>query len=172
MIELADIFRQYGDQYCAQFDKPIPRSHRQVMKAIITCRTEALGGHHYVCDRCEQSLFSYHSCKNRHCPKCQNEQAQQWLVEQQALLLPTHYFMITFTDRLSVCPFFLWFPLVFLFFNVFILNQVFLFQNFLSVEPYSLFTFFPLDYYGLLFLCFHLSYYNWLKWERCSKGYF
>jgi hypothetical protein len=56
-----------------------------------------MGGHVYQCEACDEALYSYHSCKNRHCPKCQNDTAEQWLVEQQELLLPTPYFMVTFT---------------------------------------------------------------------------
>jgi hypothetical protein len=41
--------------------------------------------------------YSYHSCRNRHCPKCQNDKAQEWLQEQQDLLLPVPYFMLIFT---------------------------------------------------------------------------
>ncbi|CAN5793959.1 hypothetical protein BH20ACI3_BH20ACI3_05990 [soil metagenome] len=33
----------------------------------------------------------------RLCPKCQNEQANVWLAEQQNLLLPIHHFLVTFT---------------------------------------------------------------------------
>ncbi len=72
-------------------------SHRQVMRAIEQCRTEALGGHVYSCLDCEQVQYSYHSCRNRHCPKCQHERTQQWLEKQQDLRLPVPYFMLTFT---------------------------------------------------------------------------
>jgi len=41
--------------------------------------------------------YSYHSCRNRHCPTCQQDQAQAWLTQQQALLLPVPYFLVTFT---------------------------------------------------------------------------
>ena len=41
--------------------------------------------------------YRYHSCRNRHCPKCQNDKAQEWLEAQQDLLLPVPYFMLTFT---------------------------------------------------------------------------
>jgi hypothetical protein len=41
--------------------------------------------------------YSYHSCRNRHCPKCQNENAQAWLEKQQEMLLPVPYFLLTFT---------------------------------------------------------------------------
>jgi hypothetical protein len=67
------------------------------MQDIEHCRTESLGGQLYFCNQCQQQRYSYHSCKNRHCPKCQNEQANQWLQEQSELLLPTHHFLVTFT---------------------------------------------------------------------------
>jgi hypothetical protein len=97
VIELAEIFRQHGPAYRDKFKGRIPVSHLQVMQAIEQCRTEALGGHVYICDECDQTRYSYHSCKNRHCPKCQNQAGQQWLARQQALLLPVPYFMVTFT---------------------------------------------------------------------------
>jgi hypothetical protein len=67
------------------------------MDAIEHCRTEALGGQLYFCDQCQERLYSYHSCQNRHCPKCQNDQANEWLDNQKDLLLPVGYFMVTFT---------------------------------------------------------------------------
>lgn len=97
MIELAEIFRQHGPAYRQKFKGRIPASHLKAMTAIEHCRTEALGGHVYTCDECNQTRYSYHSCKNRHCPKCQNQAGQQWLTQQQALLLPVPYFMVTFT---------------------------------------------------------------------------
>ncbi|NCF69821.1 MAG: IS91 family transposase [Chloroflexi bacterium] len=97
MIEIAEIFRRYGPEYRKKFGERMPLRHRQAMAAIEQCRTEALGGHVYHCEACDEALYSYHSCKNRHCPKCQNETAEQWLVEQRELLLPTSYFMVTFT---------------------------------------------------------------------------
>src|SRR6266550_2128841 len=72
-------------------------SHRRAMQDIETCRTESLGGQLYFCAQCDQQRYSYHSCKNRHCPKCQNEQANDWLEQQKDLLLPTHHFLVTFT---------------------------------------------------------------------------
>ena len=97
MIALAEIFRQYGPAYRAKFGERMPSSHLKAMADIEACRTELMGGHLYACDECEQRRYSYHSCKNRHCPKCQNEAAQSWLERQKALLLPVPYFMLTFT---------------------------------------------------------------------------
>jgi hypothetical protein len=97
VIELAEILRQHGPAYREKFKGRIPASHLKAMAAIEQCRTEALGGHIYICDECGASRYSYHSCKNRHCPKCQNEAAQEWLARQTELLLPVPYYMVTFT---------------------------------------------------------------------------
>jgi Putative transposase/Transposase zinc-binding domain len=97
MVEVAEIFRLHGPRYRAQFGKRLLPSHRRAMQDIEQCRTAALGGQLYFCNQCQQQRFSYHSCKNRHCPKCGNEQATEWLQAQQNLLLPTHYFLVTFT---------------------------------------------------------------------------
>ena len=39
--------------------------------ALKKCRTSALGGHVDACDECGNISISYNSCRNRHCPKCQ-----------------------------------------------------------------------------------------------------
>jgi Putative transposase/Transposase zinc-binding domain len=67
------------------------------MEAIENCRTEALGGQVYHCSPCNQYRYSYHSCQNRHCPKCRNDDANSWLARQQQLLLPVPHFLVTFT---------------------------------------------------------------------------
>ncbi len=51
----------------------------------------------YACDDCHELAYSYHSCVNRNCPKCQNEQAEAWLQKQAKKLLPVPYFLLTFT---------------------------------------------------------------------------
>ena len=97
MVELAEIFRLHGPQYRAKFGQRMPRSHLRAMQDIESCRTPLLGGEVYLCNNCNQLRYSYHSCKNRHCPKCQNDQANCWLEEQKNLLLPVTYFMVTVT---------------------------------------------------------------------------
>lgn len=97
MVTLGDIFRQYGPQYQERYADRLSASQRQALRAIASCRTEALGGHVYRCPACAEMLYSYHSCRNRHCPRCQHAAAQQWLTAQQDLLLPVPYFLLTFT---------------------------------------------------------------------------
>jgi Putative transposase/Transposase zinc-binding domain len=104
MLEVADIFRLHGPDYRAKFSTRMLPSHRRAMQDIEHCRTESLGGQVYYCHQCQEQRFSYHSCKNRHCPKCQNQQANQWLEEQKSLLLPVPYFMVTFTLPAQLRP--------------------------------------------------------------------
>ncbi len=67
------------------------------MRAIEQCRTAALGGQVFSCPDCEAVQYRYHSCRNRHCPQCQHNVAEAWLAQQQQLLLPVPYFLMTFT---------------------------------------------------------------------------
>ncbi len=97
MVEMASVFRAHGPQYRAKFSDRMLPSHLRAMQDIEQCRTEVMGGQLYYCQKCIEHHYSYHSCKNRHCPKCQNHQAQQWLEKQTELLLPINYFFVTFT---------------------------------------------------------------------------
>jgi Putative transposase/Transposase zinc-binding domain len=96
MIELAEILRRYGPAYRAKFGAQMPPSHHKVMQDIEDCRTAALGGQIFFCEPCQESRYSYHSCQNRHCPKCGNGNAAEWLAMQNTLLLPVTSFMVTF----------------------------------------------------------------------------
>jgi hypothetical protein len=97
MTTLGDIFRRYGPQYRARYGRHMSADQHAAMHAIEQCRTEALGGHVYSCPSGQTMRYSYHSCRNRHCPTCQQEATQTWLAEQHALLLPVPYFLVTFT---------------------------------------------------------------------------
>lgn len=99
MVELADIFRRYGPEYIDRFGSAVLPSHRRAIDDIIACRTKEMGGHLYCCENteCEQIVYAYHSCGNRSCPKCGQDKTQQWVEKQYDRLLPTHYFLVTFT---------------------------------------------------------------------------
>jgi hypothetical protein len=94
-VELADIFRAYGESY--RRNHRLPVSHLKVMQAVERCRTAALGGHLEQCDRCGFERPAYNSCRNRHCPKCQSLAKVKWLDKQKSELLPTGYFHLVFT---------------------------------------------------------------------------
>lgn len=96
-MTLADVFDRFGPEYLALYHKNILPSHRSAIDAIVKCRTHWLGGQVWFCQECQEHHYSYHSCKNRHCPQCGNDAADQWLEKQQNILLPAVYFMATFT---------------------------------------------------------------------------
>lgn len=93
--EVADIFRLYGDDFRRQY--PVSYQQHLAMRDIMQCRTAALGGHADACDGCGVLRVSYNSCRNRHCPKCGALAKAEWLEQQKAHLLPTHYFHVVFT---------------------------------------------------------------------------
>ena len=97
MLELADIFRAAGPAYARAHAGQLLPSHRRAMAEIVACRTPALGGSLYQCDACAALDYRYHSCRNRHCPKCQDDRAQQWLARVQTRLLPCDHYLLTFT---------------------------------------------------------------------------
>ena len=67
------------------------------MRAIAACRTEALGGHLQACDRCGAVAVRYHSCRDRHCPKCQALAKERWVEARRAELLATRHDHVVFT---------------------------------------------------------------------------
>ena len=96
-IEVADVFRRHGEAYRQAHGAHLGRCERRVMGAIAACRTAALGGHVEQCTDCGKVRVSYNSCRNRHCPKCQNLARDQWIEARQAELLPVPYFHVVFT---------------------------------------------------------------------------
>ena len=97
MIEIADVFRRFADDYLSANGATILPSHRRAIADILACRTEALGGHLWRCDHCSAEVYSYHSCKNRSCPKCHTDQTERWLAARKAEVLPCPYFHVTIT---------------------------------------------------------------------------
>lgn len=69
----------------------------RTLSAIRRCRTAALGGHIDVCTNCNHIRISYNSCRNRHCPKCQQIQRERWIHARHDELLPVPYFHVVFT---------------------------------------------------------------------------
>ena len=96
-LEVADVFRRYGEDYRQQHAGSLSRDQLRVMSAIERCRTAALGGHVEQCDQCQFQRIAYNSCRDRHCPKCQSLARAQWIEDRQAELLDTQYFHVVFT---------------------------------------------------------------------------
>jgi hypothetical protein len=93
---LAEILAAHWPAYVAKFGRLIPDEQRAAVRAILRCRTPALGGQLYRCE-CGQAHYAYHSCNHRACPRCGRDDAAAWLQAQRARLLPVPYFLVTLT---------------------------------------------------------------------------
>ena len=94
-LELAQVIERFGKEFDNQH---APNAYiKRALGALLRCRTAALGGHIDKCDTCGHVRISYNSCRNRHCPKCQNTQSQAWVQDRKADLLPVPYFHLVFT---------------------------------------------------------------------------
>lgn len=69
----------------------------RTLDAVRRCRTASLGAHVDGCTSCGHLRISYNSCRNRHCPKCQGVQREQWIRAREQELLPVPYFHVVFT---------------------------------------------------------------------------
>jgi len=94
-FEVADIFREYIGAYQETF--PLLPDHYKIVHNLLSCRTAELGGHMERCNHCGTQRISYNSCRNRHCPKCQNMPRERWLHARKAELLPVPYYHNVFT---------------------------------------------------------------------------
>lgn len=92
---LAEVLATFGPAYLAT--NGLPRGAAKAWRAICACRTAALGGHLDTCDRCGSTRHVYHSCRNRHCPRCQTRAKEAWLAARRREVLPVPYFHLVFT---------------------------------------------------------------------------
>jgi hypothetical protein len=93
--EITDILYHHMDDYKAEY--PLWPEHRKIVSDLLNCRTARLGGHIERCDTCGAVRITYHSCRNRHCPKCQHMPRERWLEKRKDEILPASYFHVVFT---------------------------------------------------------------------------
>jgi hypothetical protein len=97
MLEVAEIIRQHGAAYRAHVGDRLLPSQARVLRDLAACRTAYFGGQLTQCSHCDRQVYRYHSCRNRHCPKCHGDQTERWIETQRAQLLPCPYYLVTFT---------------------------------------------------------------------------
>ena len=94
-VTLAKVLDTFGPAYLREQTLSTPQA--VAWRAIVACRTPALGGHLQQCDACGRQQRLFHSCRNRHCPQCQNDARDAWRRAQLADLLPVPYCHLVFT---------------------------------------------------------------------------
>ena len=94
-FELADVINRFGSGVLAQ--AKLTPLQQKVLAKIAQCRTSSLGGHEEVCDSCGTVRYSYNSCGDRHCPKCQATKQAIWIDDLMQNTLPVKHYHIVFT---------------------------------------------------------------------------
>ena len=92
---LAEVLRTFGPAYLRQHS--LSTAQARAWRAIVACRTPALGGKLQQCDQCGRQQRLFHSCRNRHCPQCQSGARDAWRQARLAELLPVPYCHLVFT---------------------------------------------------------------------------
>ena len=94
-FEIAQIIERFGERFVEKYH---PNSWQlRTLNALQICRTSALGGHKEQCESCGTIRYSYNSCKNRHCPKCQASRQAFWVEDVSERIIDTKYFHVVFT---------------------------------------------------------------------------
>ena len=94
-LQLAHILHKHIGDYQNQYR--LWPEHKKIVSDLLNCRTAHLGGHIERCDSCGTLRIIYHSCRNRHCPKCQHMPRERWLAKRKDEILPLNYFHVVFT---------------------------------------------------------------------------
>ena len=94
-FDIGQIIRDHGGEFLSSHNVVTPV--RRAFGHMALCRTSALGGHVEVCPECGDMHISYNSCRDRHCPKCQNKEREQWIDFRREEIIPVKYFHVVFT---------------------------------------------------------------------------
>jgi hypothetical protein len=92
---LAQVLRHFGPGYLRAHG--LSTAQAKAWRAIVACRTAALGGERLRCDGCGAEQWRWHSCRNRHCPQCQARARDAWRAARLAELLNVPYCHLVFT---------------------------------------------------------------------------
>ncbi len=94
-FELAEAIDFFGTRLAAKYS--LTPLQQKVLEKIASCRTASLGGHEEMCDTCGAIRYSYNSCGDRHCPKCQAAKQAFWIDDLMQRTLPVKHYHIIFT---------------------------------------------------------------------------
>lgn len=97
MIDLADIINQYHSEFFSKYKDKISPQQQWALSSIANCQKSSHLEMVLKCNDCGAYETRPHSCGNRNCPKCQQHDTNLWLDRQCEKLLPTCYYLITFT---------------------------------------------------------------------------
>jgi hypothetical protein len=92
---MTDVVEQFLPAYKERY--ALSPEQASVCQSILQCQTDILGGETWHCDGCGHEFSHYHSCGNRHCPRCKQHASEQWVAQQMNTVLPVIYYHLVFT---------------------------------------------------------------------------
>jgi len=96
-MKFIDILRNHLDEFYLAYTQQMTTAMRQAIYAMLSCRTHTERTSLWACQSCTHTAEFPLACGHRSCPQCQHNTTTDWLVKQQAKLLPVEYYMVTFT---------------------------------------------------------------------------
>ena len=90
-------FADVVERFDSSIRQRLSRQGHQVLNQIQACRTSLLGGRLLQCGQCHKHHLQYHSCRNRHCPRCGYQASQDWISARMQDVLPVTYHHLVFT---------------------------------------------------------------------------
>jgi len=90
-------FADVVERFDSSLRQQLSKQGHQVLNQIQACRTSLMGGRLLQCVQCHKHHMQFHSCRNRHCPRCGYQASQDWLNARMQDVLPVTYHHLVFT---------------------------------------------------------------------------
>lgn len=87
--------QEYGEWYSKSYH--LSKQKYRAIYSIMNCRTEKCGWRVEQCENCNNLDYSYNTCVNRNCTKCQHLAREKWINNQKSNMLNIPYFYTVFT---------------------------------------------------------------------------
>lgn len=97
MPRLSEVVCRFAPVYLRRRGGRVPAHQRKALRAIEVCRTRVLGGTLRECTHCGHTHVRWHSCRNRHCPRCGTQKQHEWVAARLRELPPVPYVHLVFT---------------------------------------------------------------------------
>lgn len=100
-LRVADVLRSGAREFLSR--RSVAGVVEKACRAVMACRTAALGGHAEVCADGHTRVW-YNACRHRACPRCSYYRVQRWLERQARILLGCahHHVIFTIPHELNV----------------------------------------------------------------------
>lgn len=95
-LKIQQIWKISYSEYCAKehFQSDV---QEKASRAILNCKSGALGFNRALCTECGHSSIHNNSCRNRNCPNCQAVLKEIWVDKRRAEVIDSPYFHVVFT---------------------------------------------------------------------------